>query len=46
MGSLADLIGKRVYCDSNVFIYALDDLPPWNSLAASLLSAAEAGELM
>ena len=44
MGSLADLAGKRVYLDANVFIYALDDLPPWNVTAAGLLRAAEAGE--
>ena len=44
MGSLADLTGKRVYLDANVFIYALDDLPPWNVTAAGLLRAAEAGE--
>jgi predicted nucleic acid-binding protein len=46
MGSLADLTGKRVCLDANVFIYALDDLPPWNAAAGSLLRAAEAGEFV
>jgi len=46
MGSLADLAGKRVYLDANVFVYALDDLPPWNTVAANLLRAAEQGRFL
>jgi hypothetical protein len=43
MGSIADLAGKRVYLDANVFIYALDNLPPWNIPATAILFGAEAG---
>lgn len=43
MATIADLKGKRIYLDANVFIYALDNLPPWNVLSAELLHGAEAG---
>jgi predicted nucleic acid-binding protein len=45
MGSLADLTGQRVYLDANVFIYALENLPPCNQAAAAILRAIEEGAL-
>ena len=44
MGSLADLNGRRVYLDANVFIYGLErNLPPFDHVAAGVLRAVEEG---
>lgn len=44
MGSLADLLGHRVYLDTNIFIYALENLDPWRSIAGRIMQAIDGGE--
>jgi predicted nucleic acid-binding protein len=44
MAALNELRGRSVYLDANVFIYALEDLPPWSSRAQTLLGMVETGE--
>jgi len=41
MGSIADLLNRRVYLDANIFIYALEDLNPWNEQAKAILRAVD-----
>lgn len=41
MGLVAQLAGRRVYIDTNIFIYALDDVPPFASLVQDVLDAVD-----
>ena len=44
MGSLADLTGRRVYLDANVFIYGLEqNLSPFDQAAGAVLRAVDEG---
>jgi predicted nucleic acid-binding protein len=45
MGSLKDLMGRRAYLDANVFIYALNDFPPFARFLNGLFEASDAGRL-
>ena len=45
MGALSDLLGKRVYLDANVFLYALNAVPPFKGLTEELFKAGDAGSL-
>lgn len=44
MGPLAHLLGRRLYLDTNIFIYALENLDPWGSIAGRIMQAIDAGE--
>jgi predicted nucleic acid-binding protein len=37
------LLGKKLYLDANVFIYALEALTPWKEAAQSVLRAVDSG---
>ena len=43
MATIADLLGKRLYLDANVFIYALEALTPWKDAAQNLLRTVDDG---
>jgi predicted nucleic acid-binding protein len=43
MASISDVVGKRLYLDANVFIYALESLSPWMMPAQRILDAVDAG---
>ncbi len=36
MGQIAELSGKRVYLDTNIFIYALEDYPEWHEVVTAI----------
>lgn len=44
MGALRRTVGQKPYLDANLFIYALENLQPWSSLANGIFRALEAGE--
>ncbi len=44
MGTLTALVGKRLYLDANLFIYALESMEPWASTLRTLFSALDRGE--
>jgi predicted nucleic acid-binding protein len=44
MGSLKDLAGHRLYVDTNIFVYALEDLAPWNQSAQSVLQLIDSAQ--
>jgi len=44
MAAIAELRGKRLYLDANVFIYALESLAPWKEPAQALLRWIDAGQ--
>ena len=46
MGKLSAIIGKRVYCDANVFIYALEGYAAHANLLKALLQAMDSRELI
>jgi predicted nucleic acid-binding protein len=46
MGLVTSLMGKRVYLDTNVFIYALNGFPPYVPLLTELFDAIGAGSLV
>jgi predicted nucleic acid-binding protein len=43
MGLVSDLAGRRVYLDTNVFIYALNGFPAYAPALAELFNTIEAG---
>ena len=43
MATLAALLGKRLYLDANVLIYALEALNPWKEAAQGLLRTVDGG---
>ncbi len=44
MGTLSDfLMGRRVYLDANIFIYALEGLEPWPTILRDVFSSIDAG---
>ncbi len=46
MGTLSELLGKRVYLDANVFIYAANAFVPFDRLVKDLFDAAEDAKLL
>ena len=46
MGLIPLLKGNRIYLDSNIWLYALEDSPEYSELLVSLFSAAKARSLM
>ena len=46
MGLVTSLRGRRVYLDTNVFIYALNGFPTYAPLLTELFDAIEAGTLV
>ncbi len=45
MGKLSATLGTRVYCDANVFIYALEGYAAYALLLQALLQAMDAHEI-
>lgn len=45
MGLVETLTGKRIYLDSNIFIYALEDLPPFAEHIHPLFEACQFGSI-
>ncbi len=45
MGLLKELAGRKVYFDSNVFIYTVEQIAPWAARTVEVLSAIDQGEL-
>lgn len=45
MGTLTALLGKRLYLDANVFIYALNDFQAFQSFLRQLFDAGDSGDL-
>lgn len=43
MGMITDLHNRRIYLDTDVFIYGLEALVPWKDIAQSILSLVEIG---
>ena len=43
MGSLTAVAGKKVYLDTNLFIYALEAIEPWFAVTVELLSSIDVG---
>jgi predicted nucleic acid-binding protein len=46
MGKLSSTIGKRVYCDANIFIYTLEGYAAYADLLQALLQAMDSHELI
>jgi predicted nucleic acid-binding protein len=44
MGALSALAGRRVYLDANVFVYALEALPPWDQIANAVFQLLDTGQ--
>lgn len=44
MGTIARVVGQRIYLDANIFIYALEEIEPWAEITRQLLSAIDGGE--
>lgn len=45
MGLLKKLAGKKVYLDTNVFIYTVEQVVPWAARTVEVLKAIDNGEL-
>jgi len=45
MGSITSLVGDVIYLDANLFIYALEGLPPFATKLAALFQRFDRGEL-
>lgn len=45
MGGIANLFSQRIYLDANVFVYALENLEPWNVISQTILSSVESGRI-
>jgi predicted nucleic acid-binding protein len=45
MGTLAEPRGRRVYLDTNVFVYSFEGLAPWNHMTDRILRLADAATL-
>ncbi len=45
MGILTELAGKKVYLDSNVFIYTIENVDPWAARTVEVLAAIDKDEL-
>jgi predicted nucleic acid-binding protein len=43
MGRLTAISGKKVYLDTNLFIYALEAVEPWFAVTVELLSSIDVG---
>jgi len=43
MGSLNAISGKKVYLDTNLFVYALEAVEPWYAVTVEILSSIDAG---
>ena len=43
MGRLSDLAGRRLYVDSNLFVYALEDMAPWDEAAKAVFDLIDDG---
>lgn len=44
MGAIDERLGRKVYLDSNFFIYVLEGVEPWVGVARKILSALDRGE--
>jgi predicted nucleic acid-binding protein len=36
VGRVSDLAGRRLYLDTNLFVYALEDITPWSEVAQAV----------
>jgi predicted nucleic acid-binding protein len=43
LGALEDKLGDKVYLDTNLFIYALEEVEPWVGVARRVLAALDEG---
>jgi predicted nucleic acid-binding protein len=41
MGMIGPLLGRRIYVDANVFIYALESFPKYAAISSEMLAASE-----
>jgi predicted nucleic acid-binding protein len=44
LGSISETLGRRVYLDTNFFVYALEELKPWARIARLILDAMDRGD--
>lgn len=43
---MSQVVGQKLYLDTNIFIYALEEIDPWGEVTKKILGAIDAGDCL